>query len=203
MCIAPEGHGALLETVGLLDVVGVTAHAAQHADGVPVALHGDTVPDNLLRIVDRPAALGGAVDPHAHRDLGAAGDDPVVAAAAVQLTPQPEALAGLPEGLPARALLRGRTQELTERVSGLDGANYLLPWLWTWAPGRLLSVGHDAEFVVQEEFARDLPPGRQDEAAPAARRNDLGPVSQPWGGSVPPGPSERWTITVSVQWPNL
>ena len=23
------------------------------------------------------------------------------------------------------------------------------------------------------------------------------------GGSVPPGPSERWTITVSVQWPNL
>ena len=28
-------------------------------------------------------------------------------------------------------------------------------------------------------------------------------AAQPYGGSVPPGPSERWTITVSVQWPNL
>ena len=25
----------------------------------------------------------------------------------------------------------------------------------------------------------------------------------PCAGSVPPGPRERWTITVSVQWPNL
>ena len=27
--------------------------------------------------------------------------------------------------------------------------------------------------------------------------------SHPCAGSVPPGPSERWTMTVSVQWPNL
>ena len=53
MRVAPEGHAAFLETVGLQHVVGVAAHAAQHADGVPVALQGDTVPGGLLRIVDR------------------------------------------------------------------------------------------------------------------------------------------------------
>jgi putative flavoprotein involved in K+ transport len=29
-----------------------------------------------------------------------------------------------------------------------------LPWLWTWGSGRFLSVGRDAEFVVQQECSR-------------------------------------------------
>jgi putative flavoprotein involved in K+ transport len=29
-----------------------------------------------------------------------------------------------------------------------------LPWLWTWGSGRFLSVGRDAEFVVQHELSR-------------------------------------------------
>jgi putative flavoprotein involved in K+ transport len=29
-----------------------------------------------------------------------------------------------------------------------------LPWLWTWGSGRFLSVGRDAEFVVQQEYSR-------------------------------------------------
>jgi putative flavoprotein involved in K+ transport len=29
-----------------------------------------------------------------------------------------------------------------------------LPWLWTWGSGRFLSVGRDAEFLVQSELAR-------------------------------------------------
>jgi len=46
-------------------------------------------------------------------------------------------------------------------VTNVPGAYVLgLPWLWTWGSGRLLSIGRDAEFVVQEELGR----------RPAARR---------------------------------
>jgi putative flavoprotein involved in K+ transport len=40
-------------------------------------------------------------------------------------------------------------------VTSVPGAYVLgLPWLWTWGSGRFLSVGRDAEHVVQEEALR-------------------------------------------------
>jgi putative flavoprotein involved in K+ transport len=42
-------------------------------------------------------------------------------------------------------------------VTSMPGVYVLgLPWLWTWGSGRFLSVGRDAEFVVQHEVAREV-----------------------------------------------
>ena len=42
-------------------------------------------------------------------------------------------------------------------VTSVPGVYVLgLPWLWTWGSGRFLSVGRDAEFLVQSETARRM-----------------------------------------------
>jgi putative flavoprotein involved in K+ transport len=46
-------------------------------------------------------------------------------------------------------------------VTSVPGAYVLgMPWLWTWGSGRFLSVGRDADFLVQSEMARRVGIGK-------------------------------------------
>jgi putative flavoprotein involved in K+ transport len=115
---------------------GINALIDRHiaANGIPAPEGGAYVP--VWEPPDEPAAL----------DLSAEGVGAIVWATGF-----------IPDWSYVRLpIFDGAGYPLNRRgVTSVPGAYVLgLPWLWTWGSGRFLSVGRDAEHVVEEEACR-------------------------------------------------